>query len=197
MFPAQVSSSPWGLASRVCFIPTPNSLGGLGLGCAKLAVWPCSPASSSASPHRAQRSLPLGLQLIALGFPSRVISTGRAGKQGLRGGKSPKSPWAEQGSSCPAFRASPPLCPVPSAGVASVTGIHVGRDVTQLGSRKKSQGGMSGSHVLSVLQIPEFQAQPVWASPCCQLLLLEETWPFPEAGLTHIPLLLERSRNGG
>lgn len=192
MFPAQVSSSPWGLASRVCFIPTPNSLGGSGLGCclscAKLAAWPCSPASSSLSPLRAQHSLPPGLQLTRRAFlPESSPRAGQAGKQGLlTGEKSPKSPSPGAGRAGPFSR-----------------GGECGRDSCHTAGQQEGRAGRD-VRIPCALCAPDIRVpgsaagpQPVWASPCCQLLLLDETCPFPEAGLTHIPFLPEPSGNGG
>lgn len=130
MFPAQASSSPWGPASRVCFIPTPNSLGGLGLGLppescqvGSIARLPSQLLSEPASALSAR--LAPGLQLASLGLPSTVDFHRQFRKvAGLLEGKNedpvsypgdhPPTGWAGQGPFCTALGTSPPTPrPVP------------------------------------------------------------------------------------
>lgn len=102
MLPARASSSPWALASRGCLVPTPNSLGGLGLG---LLPLPCQAGSmgrlpSQLLPQPVPSTHPAPLLLLpSLGSPPQVDLGRLVGKCRFQGGG--EGPVAEPAEDSP------------------------------------------------------------------------------------------------
>lgn len=107
-----------------------------------------------------------GAHLAGLSFQSGSPRAGQESRVCLEAKNPPDHPLlgrAEQGPFCPALGTSPPTLSCPPA--ALTRGRECDRDFVEGGmshtwaAGRESPGGMSGSHVLSVLQIFEFQAQ--------------------------------------